>query len=345
MALFPQVFQFDLIYRYFSVINLNENKKNIYHSLKLGGKINAFTKAKSIFLKLISSTWFTLIMIGLTYFVIVIIYVILLGSYGFVCRFETLVAIRWISNLELCLIYVLIMITLFGDLIPNYSKVLRCHWIDYIFNSDPYWFRAQIILFFPFMIYSLAAEIYMLATSSTFEAIVLHYRTHSILNTVNAHILLVLEVAFPLVLTIITILKKLKKQPLSNPIETILEDVELRKMFADHSALEFSLENVVAWQDLVQYKTSPDRERFALEIFEKFLNGSQSVMEINIPGTMSREIWKKIELKEFSDDLFKPIVSTLNANMADTFSRFGQYPPYQNYLANNKKVVEMVEGK
>jgi len=61
----------------------------------------------------------------------------------------------------------------------------------------------KLFLFIPFMIYSLIIEIYTLATTTDYYGVVSRFQDTVALNTIQASILLIIDVMFPLVITII----------------------------------------------------------------------------------------------------------------------------------------------
>jgi hypothetical protein len=136
------------------------------------------------FLKFFTSSYLTFILIVISYLVCVAIFVIVcLAERVFVCTFTTLLALKTLNNIELIIIYGLILLTLLSDIIPHWKMILKFQWIQYIFYSDPYYFRAQIVLFLPFMIYSIVIEFVSLALTTTYSDVVRNFGVTIILNT------------------------------------------------------------------------------------------------------------------------------------------------------------------
>jgi hypothetical protein len=177
--------------RYFAIINLNVTKKNVYTQINLGN--NQTTKLQvywTRFLKVFTSSPLTTALVIASYFVSVVLFVIVNAiEKKFVCTFDTLLALKYLNTVELIIIYLLILITLISDIIPNFKLIMSCHWIQFIFYNDPYYFRAQFIMFLPLMVYSLAIEIVSLATTKDYAGVVQNFGTTIILNTIQVSIL------------------------------------------------------------------------------------------------------------------------------------------------------------
>src|SRR6185369_12381986 len=88
--------------RYFSIINLNENKKNIYNNLKKGGSIEKIHRIKNTILKIISSPFFTISLLVISYLILIFINtIIIISETNIICRFSNLLSIKIVLNVEL----------------------------------------------------------------------------------------------------------------------------------------------------------------------------------------------------------------------------------------------------
>jgi hypothetical protein len=340
------VFIMILLYflRYFSIINLNANKNNMYSQITLGQDVERFQKVKLRILKLFNSTWLTTALVILSYLVLSLIFFIVLAGWRFVCQFDTLLTIKTIHNAELILIYTLTVISLISDMIPNWRLLLtKCKWIDYVFHQDPYWFRAQIVLFVPFMIFSLVIEIYTLATTTTYFDVVSNFQDDIALNTTQAAILLIIDVLFPLIITIMALIVPLcRKKVNTNSLENILNDEESMKLFGEFCKMEFSIENLACYQDIQVFKkTKTD----PLTPYFKYFNGANSVMEVNCPRGTCQAIYEQLKSGSYDEHLFDPLEKDVLGNLSDTYSRFSFWDKYVRYLQAKVKQVELIEGE
>jgi hypothetical protein len=274
------------------------------------------------------------------------IFFIILASYGFVCRFETLIAIRAVNNVEMIIIYSLTIRSLLIDIVGNWELVLKCNWIQYIFYGDPYWFRVQIILFLPFMIYTLIVEIWQFFTSSEYIDVVKNHNATLATNTVTYTILLIIDVILPLTITIIeTIFWRIKKKQskLIN-VNYTMTDKLLEPLFASYCASEFSIENFAAFQEIQKFKKSVTMEHAQI-IHKKFFNGAESIMEVNCPRKPCLEVAKKISENDVTSTLFDVVEKDTVLNLCDTLMRFVSSRGYIDHMKSMQTTIELIEGK
>lgn len=337
--------------KYFSIINLNENKKNIYQQIKLGKSIEKFQIFKNTFLKILSSRTFSWVLITLCYLSFIVLNTIILASYRYVCRFQTLVILKIIQNIILIFVYLFTIITFITDIIPNLGLLfVKCQWIGFIFFMDPYFFRVQALIYFPLMVYSLVIEILSLSLSPDFLGIVKYHTVFIGLNTSIYILLLIIIVIFPLSISILNffiyIYYIITKRNVEKKgfFEEITTELELLNIFIKFCEKEFTSENILCYLDIQEYKRKKIK---AQDIFTKYLNGSASVMEINVKKVMCDKIWDKISSKEELDvELFSEIEKEVKMNMVrNSVVNFQTSKEYQKYLDTKRKEEKMIEGK
>jgi hypothetical protein len=126
------------------------------------------------------------------------------------------------------------------------------------------------------------------------------------LDTINAHILLILDVFFPLVITIIVYFRVLcAKKGKHDEFEVMFKNQELREIFARFSKKEFSIENYLCWNELNEYLTTTKREAKADHIFATYLNGEKSVMEVNLDRKTCSAVHAKSKQKSLGMTCFR----------------------------------------
>jgi hypothetical protein len=341
------VFIMILLYflRYFSIINLNTQKNDLY--TKIGQDVEKWQKFRFRLLKLFTSTWLTISFVIGSYLTLSMIFFIILAAWqpsgSFLCQFDTLLVIKTVHNAQLIVIYALTLICLLGDVVSNWYLLFRqCKWFTYIFKNDPYWFRAQIVLFIPFMIYSLVVEIYTLAATTKYLGVVTKFQELIALNTTQALILFLIDVIFPLVITIIESIRSCaRKKPAKNALIAVLHDKESNELLVEFSQLEFSIENLACYHDIQQFKKTKAN---AVQIHAKYLNGSDSVMEVNCQKKSCQVILEKIKFGEVDEELFAQIEQDVLVNLADTYSRFITWDKYVSHTKNKSTQLELIEG-
>lgn len=331
--------------RYFAIINVNE-KKNDFAKFDKSKKIDRSDQYKRIstfwviILKILGSFWFPLIVLSISYIFLLILYCIIQAGYGFICRFDTLVFLKLVNTIIMCIMFVAIIILMIYDVIANYnSTLLKCKWINYIIYKDPFYFRVQIFLFFPFLLYCLISELWMFANTFSYKDIVNTFIPSLILNTIQFNILLVIDVVFPILVTFITLIVNfiLSRNIKLDSLEEILRNPDTNVMFKKLCEKEYSIENYMSYQDIEEYKKLKSKE-FALEIFEKYFLGAESLMEVNVTKQERMIVKEKIDNEQITEKLFDALESSIAVNLADTLSRLIYEKEYIIY--KNNRVVK-----
>lgn len=347
-GIFPlQQICFIMIYlyflRYFSIINLNQNKKDVSKMFESGVTISPWFKFKNRFFKFFSSSFVTIFLIFFSYISLFIFYTIIFATTRFQCTFSILLIMKILNNVGLIFIYALTIITFLIDLIPNFQLIIRFKWIQYVFYSDPYWFRAQIFIFFPFLIYTLCVELYFVANTYSYSLVIKNHKLESIMNTITAALLLIIDVLLPLIITIIELIRTRFKKKM-DPISTILNDKVSEQLFYNYCETEFSVENMISYRDIVKYKNEPT-EDFAKEVFQKYFNGRDSVLEVNTSRQNCNEISQKLARNEIKPDLFDKVEKDIFMNLSETYTRFVISSDWKAHLNSVKTQKELIEGK
>jgi hypothetical protein len=74
-------------------------------------------------------------------------------------------------------------------------------------------------------------------------------------------------------------------------------------------------------------------------MYSKYLNGSDSEMEVNISGGLKKkvtELYKNLDnIEKLDPQILKLLLNELKINLADTFSRFKFTKLYFNWKLNN----------
>jgi len=197
-------------------------------------------------------------------------------------------------------------------------------------------------MFIPFMIFTLTVEIYGFFTSFTFLQIVLNFQETLIFNTITYSLLLLIDVVFPLLMTILRIIKFTFKKR-KDPMEKGLRDPRILEMFKDHCAKEFAGENLFCYLDILAYEKEPTMQ-VALEMFNKYLNGITSLYEVAVDQKENEQVFEKIQKGEFTPDLFDPVKAVVFKNMDLNWKQFIVGEAYWNYVGPMKERAEMITG-
>lgn len=157
----------------------------------------------------------------------------------------------------------------------------------------------------------------------------------STLITITYIILFFGQVLYPLILTIIQWIRELIKPPPDDDmLEAILLDPLGHDMFLNFAKSEYSIENVTCWDDIQSYKDEKDqvkKKQMARNIFDKYLNGDESELEVNVSRKSCTIVKEKMETGEIAKHLFDDIESALMINLSDTLTRLILTPEYGSY--------------
>ena len=224
----------------------------------------------------------------------------------------------------------------------NYKLIFK-------YLNDPHYFRIQILLFLPYMIYNLITEILTLINTTTFSNIIQYSTYNQIFNTINFAILLIIDVIFPLILTIIIFIIRKKKIDDINELDDIVNNKESYNLFESYCKSEFSIENLLCYQDIQKYKKSGKE---AYDLYKTYLNGNSSFFEVNVQKKDYSVIHEKINLwrrdrinNPLGLDLFNNVEATVKLNLSDTLSRFILSKEYKEYVHTKKLKIELLEEK
>jgi hypothetical protein len=116
-------------------------------------------------------------------------------------------------------------------------------------------------------------------------------------------------------------------------------DKSLREEFVKFAMKEFSIENIMCFDDILLFESmesEEERKSKALEIKELYLTSS-SVREVNIGNC--KALVASINEGVVPVDLFSNVTQILKCNMVDTYSRFIVDPEYEN-LNEKKSLLE-----
>eukprot|EP01080_Neovahlkampfia_damariscottae_P001979 gene1979-1487_t len=128
-----------------------------------------------------------------------------------------------------------------------------------------------------------------------------------------------------------------KKTKLSD----VLNNSELKKLFENHCAKEYSLENLKFLAQVDNYKLLSNKtERYAKleEIFQLFLS-EKSPNQVNIhkgPVVRIEDLLMKKNLNDITIDVFDGIVTDIHELLNDSLSRFKETKEFKNYGQGGK---------
>eukprot|EP01080_Neovahlkampfia_damariscottae_P005553 gene5553-9371_t len=351
-------------YDYISIVCGNGKKKSLYLKLFLFIKFIASTKVSFIFIITFwtLSTLFDFSILGMF-------------SPSLVCsskKSTSIYAIHLIINLTFgILLFVIGIIDIVSNMIKyfqvlkirkTYKKyawifVFRDQFVDFYFKSDPFFFRMeQIIAFFILICYFLFEminlNVLIFGTENGF-----YFYFGKFFSTIGRSVITYsfafYQFVLPLVMSIIILsiqhLKSLKYKKFAdalkiieiNDLERFLRNPEFFDLFLEFSKIEWSQENVLAYREISIFnklKSKEKKQKMAFDIYNMYLNGDYSPLEINIDLKTCKDLFKLIndETFHFDDTTFEDVVKNLQINLSDTWSRFILTDQFLNYEKNTK---------
>jgi hypothetical protein len=330
--------------RYFAIINLN-------HIKKVFARINEETyhvpRWFRVF-KILSSSWFS----GASLFVGFVGYIavdtIILVSNLYVCSWVVLNVVQSIHTVILLLTYFAIIALFATDVIMNFKLIFSPRFYHYFWTRDPHIYRIQMFACCVYLLYAGATEITIISVSSVLIIWVPNFEAIAILTTISLWILLLIDVIFPLTITFkrwIYSILFYKKVVTGDLTMTILHTMETHNMLLKFAKNEFSMENLLCWDDMQIFKKTKSKKIFD-NMFLKYFTDN-SVMQINLPSAVVVDLKKKhkaIQGDVCEDTLLDPVERVILENLGDTISRFIFSPPYLQWRKTREAERELLDG-
>jgi hypothetical protein len=241
--------------------------------------------------------------------------------YKFDCTRTWDLALGRFTSISGVVINVLIIMFCLLDFLLSWRLILKCKLKQLCIERDPNLLRFEAYFVPAYLIYSSLA--YSGATSSFFGAFLI---------TAHNFFTFLISGGFALGLTI---LFKIFPKCFSKPKKEekvgymlALTDENIKPKFLKFSIKELNQENIYIKLDIITYKEKyqfsrlEKRKKFAMSIFEKYLNGKLSSMELNLDDFSRDKLKHKMDLEKYDEYLFDEIETVVNGNLLDMFNRF-----------------------
>jgi len=261
----------------------------------------------------------------------------------------------------------LTILLLFGDVLGNLKMLSHCEIYNYVFKKDPFYFRVQIALFVPYMLYDLAAELYFLIVIQSFPDLIYTVVQTEALNTVNFDILLLIDVVLPLMLSIFTFIINLflEEKVEDSDVEKLLGDPQGRQVMLDFLKKAYLIENLYCWDDILKFRSLEKEDPVlmslkdevkrrgilgihAKRIYDKYFNGELSLMEVNVPKRETELILKLLKQKKANLQIFDEVLYYVRSNLASLYSQLSlttEFMKYQKQKEIEKQLMEKTQKK
>lgn len=313
--------------RYIIIINIGKSKIEFTEKInKSDLRITPFFR----FLKFIGFWYSNLLIVALVFLFIVIINVLSMTTILFDCRYD------WTAYLSIpyyIILAIAFLILFIIDITINRETILTCK-LRQFWREDIYYFRIEIFLGFIF-IYGYYI-IYNIIKAT--QVLIGYPLADGILYAFTYHLLFFFQTLFPLIITIVKFLLTCGKKVEIDEMMFMLSDPKGNEICYNFAKMEYSLENILCYNDIQKYEAETDnmkKKTIAKEIYETFLE-INSKLEINCTRSECDKVKEKMNTGEVSKNLFTGIEKQLIINLADTFSRVIFDDEYKKWSAQRK---------
>jgi hypothetical protein len=306
-------FPFFILLRYIVVLNMNKLKKYIYKKSNDGIELSKVIVYVVKIFNILGSDSSVIFFALLTYFFFMMVEFIPLAASKFVCNGNS-TTLSVVFGINSTILLTITSFLLLFDVIVNIRVICSCWGLHkYLIKNDVFYFRIE------FIMVQITSIIYAFAGRISFSGF-----ARSLTLTVIFYFYFLIQVWFPLSITIFrSVFKRKEKLEMGN-LERLFDPKfqEIYELFEKFAEQEFSSENLLMKKDIKKYKVSLQKNQMAKFIFNTYLNGSESLLEVNIESKLCDEVKQRIQKNEFPSDLFDSIEKEIDKNMKDTFSRF-----------------------
>jgi MFS family permease len=126
---------------------------------------------------------------------------------------------------------------------------------------------------------------------------------------------------------------------LSPEILAVLQDAQARKAFKDYATQEFSVENLLFYEQIEQLKALTDEKEhvaLATNIETNFVS-TTGLLTLNVDAPVRQKVKQALEKQPYSisecNEAMRQVLTAVSQNMYDTFNRYIQTPEYKQHLA------------
>lgn len=353
-------------FRYVLLLNLNFKKQNFVLSksdfLKRH-KLKKFSRSICC-LKFLGHWMFHLFLLVATFITIFSIFLIIfVDSYvkkgeAEACSVISLYnAAGTVYGVIFCLIYVLFLFVFIYEIIVQCWMMIKFKKsVLQILKEDVFLFRIEIILIGGFVVLPFMFILFVIERAYLNKAAISsgqNYLVYSILSGFQYQILFFMNCGFVLFVTILKTFLDCCSQKPSMVGEAYLDEIndeQLQSLFRDYLESEFSVENLICYNDIQKYKRETvvaNKEKLAQDIYSNYFNGSDSTLEVNVDQRSCEIIKKRLDeglnkaFVELENSLFDPCEKTVKTNLYDSFSRFVTTSAYAIWKNREKELKDL----
>jgi hypothetical protein len=336
--------------RYFIIINLkNIDPKYSLYEVEIDGRKVKKLRFYLKMLKHISHPISSFFLVFCYYLINYIVYTIILATEGFKCTHNVGDQLELANAIVNITIFVLTMMILAGDLLLNVKTLLKCKIYDYLFVEDPYFYRMEIFQVIPFVLLMIGPE-----CMHIFDLNPTAYVVQKSFHTICFYYLLWVHLFFPALVTLILLCtrgcNRHQVYDSNNLLDQMFENEELWLTFLRFSKGEWSQENALFFQEMKRLRGSKGRsggksvridKDEAYKLFEMYLNGTNSLYELNVERGTSAAVKKELDSGNYTTEVFDDVLKQVKLNMKDILNRFCETQEYKKKEANLELRVQV----
>lgn len=243
---------------------------------------------------------------------------------------------RWVnSSIGFGFAFSFTFLTIF-DIVTHCKRKKGCFCRDFYFKEDPYLFRFEVIFFYlcaPFNVFIVTINSLFHLFQLETEILVLTIFFDLLPNFVLACIINLFPLSVTMVKSLCKCMKKKEKVD-NDSIVTLLSNPDLHDSFKDFAKSEWSVENVLLYDDIINFEKSMTLED-AKKIISNYLEKG-APLEVNITRKEADIVIKKMNDGELTSELFSDIKQTTLINLGDTYARYIFSDDYITWEFKNK---------
>lgn len=297
-------------------------------------------------LRFLASEWFTAIFIV----VLVLIFYSVVGAFVAVTAGHCInpgssdAFVIWSTFAYLYIVGMIIALLVLYDIIVNIKQIVRCQIRRLLFREDRFLFRIEFIATVLMMIFLFGSDFPLQFIPGVSHFVRVQYPVIGVTNLWIAIIATIFSLnGFVVIATVwrwfsMKVLWKSKMtrrlEPLKNLdckenlVEYLMQHDMLLTHFKEFAKSEWSLENVLLYETIMQWtRVSGRRDRilFARRMVDTYIKPG-SISEVNLPGLMVKQIMDQVQNASADDplpkDLFHSLLFEVKTNLSDTAARF-----------------------
>jgi len=322
------------LFRYVVITNLNMRKQKITKTK---------TNEKNVLLIVLKYSIHPIVTL-IIWVLIVIVFLIIDTSLVFSLRCETDLegVTPYIANPLYGIVIFLCSILFFIDILMNLRKIFsKCGICNLFIKYDAYYFRTELYIFG----LGIAATGFILVTILEISIPNLPFVVALLFGWMLDLMVFFFQSGFVLLMTIINLFLKLfRKKTKGYLIEQLLTNEEFHDMFYEFTKSEWSTENLVCYDDIIDFEKNGNKEKAEM-MMNLYFNGASSELEVNVPGTLLVSIKENLQKNEIDKKMFNEIKNVVVSNLLDTNSRFIWTWEYRQFKFRNEAFGENVELK